>query len=221
MKKTPIILTAALLAVCLAVGLTMVFLRGDNVVTVETKDGDGAVNLVYNRATKDFELKCYKAGELVYTRSGNAGDPSTITTQTASDYNPNSIYDWMFGYSCSYDTDSDGGDFLWQLTCPAGESETLSFYADHDTPVQDYAVRFTEELMAIRELSGDALMLAPHESLRVLAALFGNQNIDGELINYTARKLGVDTDAVELIGKAYASVLNANMWYNFILDLTA
>ena len=75
--------------------------------------------------------------------------------------------------------------------------------------------------MAIRELSGDALMLAPRESLCVLAALFGNQNIDGAIINYAARKLGVDTDAVELIGKAYASVLNANMWYDFILDLTA
>ena len=75
MKKTPIILTAALLAVCLAVGLTMVFLRGDNVVTVETEDGDGAVNLVYNKATKDFELKCYKSGELIYTRSGTRGDP--------------------------------------------------------------------------------------------------------------------------------------------------
>ena len=186
MKKTPIILTAVLLAVCLAVGLTMVFLRGDNVVTVETKDGDGAVNLVYDKATKDFELECYKSGELVYTRSGNAGDPSTITTQTASDYNPNSIYDWMFGCSCSYEI-GENGDFLWQLTCPAGESETLSFYADHDTPVQDYAVRFTEELMTIRELSNDALMLAPRESLRVLAALFADQNIDGELINYTAR----------------------------------
>ena len=219
MKKTPIILTAVLLAVCLAVGLTMVFLRGDNVVTVETKDGDGAVNLVYDKATKDFELKCYKSGELVYTRSGNAGDPSTITTQTTTEYNPNSIHDWMFGYSCSYDTDSDG--FMWQLTCPAGESETLSFYADHDTPVQDYAVRFTEELMAIRELSGDALMLAPRESLRVLAALFGDPNIDGELINYTARELGVESEAVVLISKAYASVLNANMWYDFILDLTA
>lgn len=88
MKKTPIILTAALLAVCLAVGLTMVFLRGDNVVTVETKDGDGAVNLVYDKATKDFELKCYKSGELVYTRSGNAGDPSIIMTQTTTEYNP-------------------------------------------------------------------------------------------------------------------------------------
>ncbi len=221
MKKTPIILTAALLAVCLAVGLTMVFLRGDNVVTVETKDGDGAVNLVYDRATKDFELECYKSGELVYTRSGNAGDPSTITTQTTTEYNPNSIYDWMFGYSCSYDTDSNGGDFLWQLTCPAGESETLSFYAAPDTPVQDYAVRFTEELMTIRELSNDALELAPRESLCVLAALFADQNIDGELINYTARELGVDTDAIELISEAYASVLNANMWYDFILDLTA
>ncbi len=121
MKKTPIILTAALLAV----GLTMIFLRSDNVVTVETKDGDTAVNVVYNRATKDFELKCFKSGELIYTRSGNAGDPSTITTQTASDYNPNSIYDWMFGYSCSYDTDSDGGDFLWQLTCPDSEFKIL------------------------------------------------------------------------------------------------
>ena len=221
MKKIPIILTAALLTVCLTVGLTMVFLRGDDVVTVETKDGDTTVSVVYNRATKDFELKCYEADKLVYTRSGNAGDPSTITTQTASDYNPNSIHDWMFGYSCSYDTDSDGGDFLWQLTCPAGESETLSFYADYDTPVQDYAVRFTEELMTIRELSNDALMLAPRESLRVLAALFADQNIDGELINYTARELGVDADAVELIGKAYTSVLNANMWYDFILDLTA
>ena len=221
MKKTPIILTAALLAVCLAVGLTMVFLRGDDVVTVETKDGDTTVNVVYNRATKDFELECYKAGELIYTRSGNAGDPSTITTQTASDYNPNSIYDWMFGYSCSYDTDSDGGDFLWQLTCPAGESETLSFYADHDTPVQHYAVRFTEELMTIRELSNDALLLAPRESLCVLAALFGDPNIDGELINYTARELGVESEAVVLISKAYASVLNANMWYDYILDLTA
>ena len=97
MKKILIILTAVLLTVCLAVGLTMVFLRGNDVVTVETKDGDTTVNVVYNRATKDFELECYKAGELVYTRSGNAGDPSTITTQTASDYNPNSIYDWMFG----------------------------------------------------------------------------------------------------------------------------
>ena len=87
--------------------------------------------------------------------------------------------------------------------------------------VQDYAVRFTEELMTIRELSNDALELAPRESLCVLAALLADQNIDGELINYTARKLGVDTDAVELIGKAYASVLNANMWYDFILDLTA
>lgn len=220
MKKTPIILTAALLAVCLAVGLTMVFLRGDNVVTVETKDGDGEVNLVYNKATKDFELKCYKSGELIYTRSGNAGDPSTITTQTTTEYNPNSIHDWMFGCSCSYEI-GENGDFLWQLTYPDGESETLSFYADHDTPVQDYAVRFTEELMTIRELSNDALELAPRESLRVVAALFGNQNIDGELINYTARELGVDTDAVELISKAYTSVLNANMWYNFILDLTA
>ena len=126
----------------------------------------------------------------------------------------------MFGCSCSYEID-ENGDFLWQLTCPAGESETLSFYAAPDTPVQDYAVRFTEELMTIRELSGDALELAPRESLRVLAALFGDPNIDGELINYTARELGVDTDAVELIGKAYASVLNANMWYNYILDLTA
>ena len=220
MKKTPIILTAALLAVCLAVGLTMVFLRGDNVVTVETKDGDGEVNLVYNKATKDFELKCYKSGELIYTRSGNAGDPSTITTQTTTEYNPNSIHDWMFGCSCSYEI-GENGDFLWQLTYPDGESETLSFYADHDTPVQDYAVRFTEELMTIRELSNDALELAPRESLRVVAALFGNQNIDGELINYTARELGVDTDAVELISKAYTSLLNANMWYNFILDLTA
>ena len=220
MKKTPIILTAALLAVCLAVGLTMVFLRGDNVVTVETKDGDGEVNLVYNKATKDFELKCYKSGELIYTRSGNAGDPSTITTQTTTEYNPNSIHDWMFGCSCSYEI-GENGDFLWQLTYPDGESETLSFYADHDTPVQDYAVRFTEELMTIRELSNDALELAPRESLRVVAALFGNQNIDGELINYTARELGVDTHAVELISKPYTSVLNANMWYNFILDLTA
>ena len=220
MKKTPIILTAALLAVCLAVGLTMVFLRGDNVVTVETKDGDTTVSVVYNRASKDFELKCYKSGELIYTRSGNAGDPSTITTQTTTEYNPNSIYDWMFGCSCSYEI-GENGDFLWQLTCPAGESETLSFYADHDTPVQNYAVRFTEELMTIRELSNDALLLAPRESLCVLAALFGNQNIDGAIINYAARELGVDTDAVELICKAYASVLNANMWYDFILDLTA
>lgn len=220
MKKTPIILTAALLAVCLAVGLTMVFLRGDNVVTVETKDGDTTVSVVYNKATKDFELKCYEADKLIYTRSGNAGDPSTITTQTASDYNPNSIYDWMFGYSCSYDI-GENGDFLWQLTCPAGESETLSFYADHDTPVQDYAVRFTEELMAICELSNDALLLAPRESLCVLAALFDDPNIDGELINHTARELGVESEAVVLISKAYASVLNANMWYDFILDLTA
>ena len=128
MKKIPIILTAVLLAVCLAVGLTMVFLRGDNVVTVETKDGDGAVNLVYDRATKDFELKCYKSGELIYTRSGNAGDPSTITTQTASDYNPNSIYDWMFGCSCSYEID-ENGDFLWQLTYPIGEEDSISFNA--------------------------------------------------------------------------------------------
>lgn len=221
MKKILIILTAALLAVCLTVGLTMVFLRGDNVVTVETKDGDTAVNVVYNRATKDFELECYKAGELIYTRSGNAGDPSTITTQIMTEYNPNSIHDWMFGYSCSYDTDSDGGDFLWQLTCPAGESETLSFYAAPDTMTQHYAIKFTEELMAIRELSNDALRLAPRESLRVVAALFADQNIDGELINHTARELGVDTEAVELIGRAYASVLNANMWYDFILDLTA
>lgn len=220
MKKTPIILTAALLAVCLAVGLTMVFLRGDDVVTVETKDGDTAVNVVYNRATKDFELKCFKSGELIYTRSGNAGDPSTITTQTTTEYNPNSIHDWMFGCSCSYEIDANG-DFLWQLTCPAGESETLSFYADHDTPVQDYAIKFTEELMAIRELSGDALRLAPRESLCVLAALLADQNIDGAIINYAARELGVDADAVELIGKAYTSVLNANMWYNYILDLTA
>ena len=58
MKKIPIILTAALLTVCLTVGLTMVFLRGDDVVTVETKDGDTTVSVVYNRATKDFELKC-------------------------------------------------------------------------------------------------------------------------------------------------------------------
>lgn len=220
MKKIPIILTAALLTVCLTVGLTMVFLRGDDVVTVETKDGDTTVSVVYNRATKDFELKCYEADKLVYTRSGNAGDPSTITTQTASDYNPNSIDAWLFGYSCSYDI-GENGDFLWQLTYPDGESETLSFYADHDTPVQDYAVRFTEELMTIHELSNDALELAPRESLRILAALFGNQNIDGAIINYAARELGVDTDAVELIGKAYASVLNANMWYDFILDLTA
>ena len=220
MKKILIILTAVLLTVCLTVGLTMVFLRGGDVVTVETKDGDTTVSVVYNRASKDFELKCYKSGELIYTRSGNAGDPSTITTQTTTEYNPNSIYDWMFGCSCSYEI-GENGDFLWQLTCPAGESETLSFYADYDTPVQDYAVRFTEELMTIRELSGDALRLAPRESLRVLAALFGNQNIDGELINHTARELGVDTEAVELIGRAYASVLNANMWYDFILDLTA
>lgn len=221
MKKTPIILTAALLAVCIAVGLTMVFLRGGNVVTVETKDGDTAVNVVYNRATKDFELKCFKSGELIYTRSGNAGDPSTITTQTASDYNPNSIYDWMFGYSCSYDTDSDGGDFLWQLTYPNGDEESIYFYASPDTPEQYYAVKFTEELMKVREISNDALMLAPRESLRVLAALFGDPNIDGELINHTARELGVESEAVELIGRAYASVLNANMWYDFILDLTA
>ena len=220
MKKILIILTAVLLTVCLTVGLTMVFLRGGDVVTVETKDGDTTVSVVYNRASKDFELKCYKSGELIYTRSGNAGDPSTITTQTTTEYNPNSIYDWMFGCSCSYEI-GENGDFLWQLTCPAGESETLSFYADYDTPVQDYAVRFTEELMTIRELSGDALRLAPRESLRVLAALFGNQNIDGELINHTARELGVDTEVVELIGRAYASVLNANMWYDFILDLTA
>lgn len=220
MKKIPIILTAVLLTVCLTVGLTMVFLRGGDVVTVETKDGDGAVNLVYNRATKDFELKCFKSGELVYTRSGNAGDPSTITTQTASDYNPNSIYDWMFGCSCSYEID-ENGDFLWQLTYPSGEEDSISFNAAPDTMTQHYAVKFTEELMAIRELSNDALELAPRESLCVLAALFADQNIDGELINYTARELGVDTDAVELIGKAYASVLNANMWYDFILDLTA
>lgn len=220
MKKTPIILTAALLAVCLAVGLTMVFLRGDDVVTVETKDGDTAVNVVYNRATKDFELKCFKSGELIYTRSGNAGDPSTITTQTTTEYNPNSIYDWMFGCSCSYEI-GENGDFLWQLTYPDGDEESISFYAAPDTPVQDYAVRFTEELMTIRKLSNDALELAPRESLCVLAALFGDPNIDGELINYTARELGVDTEAVELIGRAYASVLNANMWYDFIVDLTA
>ena len=219
MKKILIILTVVLLAICFTVVLTMIFLRGDDVVTVDTKDGDTTVSVVYNKTTKDFELQCYEAGKLIYTRSGNAGDPSAITTQTASDYNPNSIDAWLFGYSCSYDTDSDG--FMWQLTCPAGESETLSFRAAPDTPVQDYAVRFTEELMTIRELSNDALMLAPRESLCVLAALFGSQNIDGELINRTARELGVDTDAVELIGKAYASVLNANMWYNFILDLTA
>lgn len=220
MKKILIILTAVLLAVCLAVGLTMVFLRGGDVVTVETKDGDTTVNVVYNRATKDFELKCYEADKLIYTRSGNAGDPSTITTQTASDYNPNSIYDWMFGCSCSYEID-ENGDFLWQLTYPSGEEDSISFNAAPDTMTQHYAVKFTEELMAIRELSNDALELAPRESLCVLAALFADQNIDGELINYTARKLGVETDAVELIGKAYASVLNANMWYDFILDLTA
>ena len=220
MKKTSIILTAALLAVCLAVGLTMVFLRGDNVVTVETKDGDGAVNLVYDKATKDFELKCYKSGELIYTRSGNAGDPSTITTQTTTEYNLNSIHDWMFGCSCSYEID-ENGDFLWQLTYPDGEEDNISFYAAPDTMTQHYAIKFTEELMTIRELSNDALLLAPRESLCVLAALFGDPNIDGELINYTARELGVDTDAVELIGKAYASVLNANMWYDFIVDLTA
>ena len=220
MKKTPIILTAVLLAVCLAVGLTMVFLRGDNVVTVETKDGDTTVSVVYNKATKDFELKCYEADKLVYTRSGNAGDPSTITTQTASDYNPNSIHDWMFGCSCSYEI-GENGDFLWQLTYPDGEEDSISFNAAPDTMTQHYAVKFTEELMAIRELSNDALELAPRESLRVLAALFGNQNIDGAIINYAARELGVDTEAVELIGRAYASVLNANMWYDFILDLTA
>lgn len=220
MKKILIILTAVLLTVCLTVGLTMVFLRGDNVVTVETKDGDTTVSVVYNKATKDFELKCYEADKLIYTRSGNAGDPSTITTQTTTEYNPNSIHDWMFGCSCSYEI-GENGDFLWQLTYPDGEEESISFYADHDTPVQDYAVRFTEELMTIRELSNDALELAPRESLRVLAALFGNQNIDGALINYTARELGVDAEALELIGKAYASVLNANMWYNYILDLTA
>lgn len=220
MKKILIILTAVLLAVCLAVGLTMVFLRGGDVVTVETKDGDTTVNVVYNRATKDFELKCFKSGELVYTRSGNAGDPSTITTQTTTEYNPNSIHDWMFGCSCSYEI-GENGDFLWQLTYPDGDEESISFNAAPDTPVQDYAVRFTEELMAIRKLSNDALELAPRESLRVLAALFGNQNIDGAIINYAARELGVDTEAVELIGRAYASVLNANMWYDFILDLTA
>ena len=220
MKKILIILTAVLLTVCLAVGLTMVFLRGDDVVTVETKDGDTTVNVVYNRATKDFELECYKAGELIYTRSGNAGDPSTITTQTTTEYNLNSIHDWMFGCSCSYEI-GENGDFLWQLTYPSGEEDSISFNAAPDTMTQHYAVKFTEELMAIRELSNDALELAPRESLRVLAALFGNQNIDGALIDYTARGLGVDAEALELIGKAYTSVLNANMWYDFILDLTA